>query len=78
MVSWPDLALLNAAGLLLRLPPGAVAVVLSLACLARLPAVALQHHVPLMTVSFVDLMVIDADTIALLMNIFPKLGAKVR
>ncbi len=30
-----------------------------------------------MTVNFVDLILIDADTFAFLMNIFPQLGAKV-
>ena len=36
-----------------------------------------SRDVLLMTVNFVDVMVIDADTFAFLMNVFPSLGAKV-
>ena len=62
--------------LLLRRP--AVAAALSLALLAVLILLSqFKHDVLLMTVNFVDLMVIDADTFAFLMNIFPQLGAKV-
>ena len=36
-----------------------------------------KHEMLLMTVNFVDLMVIDADTFSFLMQIFPRLGVKV-
>ena len=74
LLTW---GLLNS-GLLLLLRRPAVAAALSLACLAVLILLSqFKHDVLLMTVNFVDLMVIDADTIAFLMNIFPQLGAKV-
>jgi phosphoglycerol transferase MdoB-like AlkP superfamily enzyme len=74
LLSW---CLLNF-GLLVLLRRPAVAAALSLAFLAALILLSqFKHDVLLMTVNFVDLMVIDADTFAFLMNIFPKLGAKV-
>jgi hypothetical protein len=60
---------------LLRRP--AVAAALSLAFLVLLILLSqFKHDVLLMTVNFVDLMVIDADTFSFLMQIFPNLAAK--
>jgi hypothetical protein len=74
LLSW---CLLNFAFLVLLRRP-AVAAALSLALLAVLILLSqFKHDVLLMTVNFVDLMVIDADTFAFLMNIFPQLGLKV-
>jgi hypothetical protein len=56
----------------------AVAAALSLAFIAGLISLSLfKHDVLLMTVNFVDLMIIDADTFTFLMKIFPQLGTKV-
>jgi phosphoglycerol transferase MdoB-like AlkP superfamily enzyme len=56
----------------------AVAAALSLAFIAGLISLSMfKHDVLLMTVNFVDLMIIDADTFTFLMKIFPQLGAKV-
>src|SRR5205085_4253581 len=61
---------------LLRRP--AVAAAISLAWLILLILLSqFKHDVLLMTVNFVDLMVIDADTISFLINVFPSLDAKV-
>ncbi len=61
---------------LLRRPT--VAAVLSLATIAVLILLSqFKHNVLLMTVNFVDLMVIDAETFMFLMKVFPQLGAKV-
>ncbi len=60
---------------LLRRP--VVAAALSLACLAVLILLSrFKHDVLLMTVNFVDLMLIDRDTFLFLMQIFPQLGVK--
>jgi hypothetical protein len=60
---------------LLRRP--AVAAGLSLVFLVLLILLSqFKHDVLLMTVNFVDLMVIDADTFSFLIKIFPKLDAK--
>jgi hypothetical protein len=65
-------------GFLLLLRRPAVAAALSLALLTVLILLSqFKHDVLLMTVNFVDLMIIDADTFAFLMNIFPQLGVKV-
>ena len=56
---------------LLRRP--AVAAALSLAMIVVLILLSrFKHDVLLMTVNFVDLMVIDSDTIAFLVNVFPR------
>ena len=74
LLTW---GLLNC-GFLLLLRRPAVAAALSLALLVVLILLSrFKHDVLLMTVNFVDLMIIDADTFAFLMNIFPQLGAKV-
>jgi len=74
LLTW---GLLNC-GFLLLLRRPAVAAALSLALLTVLILLSqFKHDVLLMTVNFVDLMIIDADTFAFLMNIFPQLGAKV-
>jgi phosphoglycerol transferase MdoB-like AlkP superfamily enzyme len=55
----------------------AVAAALSLAWLVLLILLSqFKHDVLLMTVNFVDLMVIDADTISFLIKVFPHLDAK--
>ena len=55
-----------------------LAAALSLAFIVGLIKLSLfKHDVLLMTVNFVDLMIIDADTFTFLMKIFPQLGAKV-
>jgi phosphoglycerol transferase MdoB-like AlkP superfamily enzyme len=60
---------------LLRRP--AVAAALALAWLVLLILLSqFKHDVLLMTVNFVDLMVIDADTISFLIKVFPHLDAK--
>lgn len=60
---------------LLRRP--AMASALSLAFLALLLLLSrFKHDILLMTVNFVDLMLIDTDTFAFLMMIFPQLGFK--
>jgi phosphoglycerol transferase MdoB-like AlkP superfamily enzyme len=74
VLSW---CLINC-GFLLLLRRPAVAAALSLACIVVLVLLSrFKHDVLLMTVNFVDLMIIDADTFAFLMNIFPQLGVKV-
>jgi len=56
----------------------AVAAALSLAFIVALIKLSLfKHDILLMTVNFVDLMIIDADTFTFLMKIFPQLGTKV-
>jgi phosphoglycerol transferase MdoB-like AlkP superfamily enzyme len=61
--------------LLLRRP--AVAAAISLAWLVLLILLSqFKHEVLLMTVNFVDLMVIDADTFSFLMKVFPRLNVK--
>ena len=61
---------------LLRRP--AVAAAISLAWLVLLILLSqFKHEVLLMTVNFVDLMVIDADTFSFLIKVFPRLDAKV-
>ena len=58
---------------LLRRP--AVAAGLSLTMIIALVLLSrLKHDILLMTVNFVDLMIIDADTVAFLFTIFPHLG----
>jgi phosphoglycerol transferase MdoB-like AlkP superfamily enzyme len=60
---------------LLRRP--AVAAAISLAWLVLLILLSqFKHDVLLMTVNFVDLMVIDADTISFLLKVFPSLDVK--
>src|SRR5436853_4401677 len=60
---------------LLRRP--AVAAAISLAWLILLILLSqFKHDVLLMTVNFVDLMVIDADTVSFLIKVFPSLDAK--
>jgi hypothetical protein len=60
---------------LLRRP--AVAAAISLAWLVLLILLSqFKHDVLLMTVNFVDLMVIDQDTISFLIKVFPSLGFK--
>jgi hypothetical protein len=60
---------------LLRRP--AVAAAMSLAWLVLLILLSqFKHDVLLMTVNFVDLMIIDADTISFLVKVFPNLDAK--
>jgi hypothetical protein len=60
---------------LLRRP--VVAAALSLCCLVVLILLSrFKHDVLLMTVNFVDLMLIDRDTFLFLMQVFPKLGLK--
>src|SRR5437762_4773077 len=60
---------------LLRRP--AVAAAISLAWLILLVLLSqFKHDVLLMTVNFVDLMVIDRDTISFLLKVFPSLDAK--
>ena len=62
--------------LLVRRP--SVAAALSLGFVGALILLSqFKHHVLLMTVNFVDLMIIDGDTFSFLMQIFPQLGAKV-
>src|ERR1044072_2702349 len=54
-----------------------VAAALSLAFLVLLILVSrFKHDVLLMTVNFVDLMIIDPDTISFLIKVFPDLGFK--
>ena len=61
--------------MLLRRP--AVAAAIALAWLVVLILLSqFKHEMLLMTVNFVDLMVIDADTFSFLMKIFPRLDAK--
>src|SRR5437764_4890295 len=61
---------------LLRRP--AVAAAISLAWLVLLILLSrFKHDVLLMTVNFVDFMVVDADTISFLLKVFPSLDAKV-
>ena len=61
---------------LLRRP--ALAGALSLAFVAVLILLSqLKHSVLFMTINFVDLMIIDGDTFAFLMTVFPGLGQKV-
>lgn len=61
---------------LLRRP--AVAAAISLAFLSLLILLSqFKHDILLMTVNFVDLMIVDADTLAFLMKLFPNLGLKV-
>ena len=61
---------------LLRRP--AVAAAMSLALLVLLILLSqFKHDVLLMTVNFVDLMIIDADTVSFLMKVFPSLDVKV-
>ena len=56
-----------------------VAAALSLALIAALILLSqFKHDILLMTVNFVDLMVIDADTFSFLLQIFPQLGAEGR
>jgi phosphoglycerol transferase MdoB-like AlkP superfamily enzyme len=56
----------------------AVAAALSLGLISGLILLSqFKHDVLLMTVNFVDLMIIDADTFTFLMKIFPQLGTKV-
>ena len=56
----------------------AVAAAMSLAWLVLLILLSqFKHDVLLMTVNFVDLMVIDADTVSFLVKVFPSLDAKV-
>lgn len=79
----PQLAFLLSWGLfnfcwiaLLRRPVVAAAV--SLAWLVLLILLSqFKHDVLLMTVNFVDLLVIDADTVSFLLKVFPSLDAKV-
>src|SRR6478752_3407393 len=60
---------------LLRRP--AVAAALSLAWLVLLILLSqFKHDVLLMTVNFVDLLVIDQDTVSFLIKVFPDLGFK--
>src|SRR6266404_7536930 len=60
---------------LLRRP--AVAAAIALAWLVVLILLSqFKHEMLLMTVNFVDLMVIDTDTFSFLMKIFPRLDAK--
>ncbi len=67
---------INSAFLLLVRRP-AVAAALSLGFVGALILLSqFKHDVLLMTVNFVDLMVIDADTFSFLMQIFPQLGAR--
>src|ERR1044072_2517800 len=55
----------------------ALAAALSLAFLVLLILISrFKHDVLLMTVNFVDLMIIDPDTIAFLIKVFPDLGFK--
>ena len=62
--------------LLLRRP--SVAAAISLAFLALLILLSqFKHDVLLMTINFVDLMIIDADTFSFLIKVFPNLGMKV-
>ena len=68
LLTW---GLLNC-GFLLLLRRPAVAAALSLALLTVLILLSqFKHDVLLMTVNFVDLMIIDADTFAFLMNDLP-------
>ena len=60
---------------LLRRPTVAAAMALTFLALLILLS-QFKHHVLLMTVNFVDLMMIDADTLAFLMQVFPHLDAK--
>ena len=56
----------------------AVAAAISLAFLALLILLSqFKHDILLMTVNFIDLMIIDADTFSFLMKVFPNLGVKV-
>ena len=60
----------------LRRPAAAAA--LSLAIIVVLILLSrFKHDVLLMTINFVDVMIVDSDTVAFLMNVFPALGAKV-
>ncbi len=64
--------------LLVLVPRPMVAAALSLALIAVLLLLSqFKHDILLTTVNFVDLMVIDGDTFSFLMQIFPRLGAKV-
>jgi hypothetical protein len=74
LLTW---ALLNFGCLMLVRRPS-VSAALSLAFLAALILLSrFKHEVLLMTVNFVDLILIDADTFSFLMQVFPQLGAKV-
>jgi hypothetical protein len=74
LLTW---AFLNFGCLILVRRPS-VAATVSLAFLAGLILLSqFKHQVLLMTVNFVDLILIDADTFAFLMQIFPQLGTKV-
>ena len=56
----------------------AAAGALSLAMIAALILLSqLKHDVLLMTINFVDVMIVDSDTVAFLMNVFPALETKV-
>lgn len=61
---------------LLRRPAVAAAIALSFLVLLILLS-QFKHDILLMTVNFVDLMIIDADTFSFLMKLFPNLGVKV-
>ncbi len=60
---------------LLRRPTVAAAMALTFLALLILLS-QFKHHVLLMTVNFVDLMMIDADTFTFLMQVFPHLDTK--
>lgn len=60
----------------LRRPAAAAALSLGLIVVLILLS-RFKHDVLLMTANFVDVMVVDLDTIAFLMNVFPHLGARV-
>jgi len=56
----------------------AISAALSLAMIVVLILLSrFKHDIVFMTVNFVDVMVVDADTFAFLINVFPSLGVKV-
>jgi len=73
LVAW---GFFNSCWIALLRRPG-VAAAISLAWLVLLILLSqFKHEVLLMTVNFVDLMVVDADTISFLVKVFPRLDAK--
>src|ERR1041384_7842455 len=69
--------LFNAIWIVLLRPPAAAGAI-SLALIALLVVLSqLKHSVLFMTVNFVDLMIIDADTVGFLLTVYPGLGRDV-
>ena len=67
----------NFVGLILLRRPMPVAALSLLLLVVLILLSRFKHDVLLMTINFVDVMIVDSDTVAFLMNIFPALGMKV-